>query len=292
MYLEKQINQYFLYLESKGKLFNFYIGLACSLVVIYLDVNDNQEYNFSFFFLFPISLTTWFSGRFLGILIALICSVSWVVDNHNHYSLYLVWNTFSTISVFVIISILVYKVRIMWEGERKQSRIDFLTGFLNTRAFQELLEYEISQLDRNGRPLTIAYIDLDNFKEINDRFGHIRGDELLKFIAASLTDSVRKTDLIARLGGDEFVIMLPGTNQEEAKVALHKIRGNLLNDLKVGHWPTTLSIGVVTCLRAPCSGEQLISLADNQMYEVKRDGKNSVRFSVFPADGENLGGEK
>lgn len=287
MFINEQIRRYFLYLESKGRLFNFCIGFVCSLVVIFLDINDNQDYSFAFFYLFPIALTTWFSGRFPGILISFVCSLSWVIDNHTHLSLSLAWNTVSTICVFLIISILVYKVRIMWESERKQSRIDFLTGFLNTRAFQELLEYEINQLDRNKNPLTIAYIDLDNFKEINDRYGHIRGDELLKSISRSLSKSIRKTDVIARMGGDEFVIMLPGTNQEEARVALHKIRGKLINDLKDEHWPTTLSIGVVTCLNAPDSSEQLISMADSQMYEVKRDGKNSVRFSVYRSDGGN-----
>ena len=200
MYINEQFRRYFSYLESKGRLFNFYIGLACSVVVILFDVYDKQEYNFAFFYLFPIALTTWFSGRFLGIIISLICSFSWVIDNHTHFTLSLIWNTVSTIGVFLTISILVYKVRIMWENECQQSRRDFLTGFLNTRAFQELLEYEINQLSRDGHPLTIAYIDLDNFKEVNDRFGHIRGDELLIFIATSLSSCVRKTDVLHAWG--------------------------------------------------------------------------------------------
>jgi diguanylate cyclase (GGDEF)-like protein len=209
-----------------------------------------------------------------------------VIDNHDQYSVSLVWNTLSTIGIFLVISLLVHKVRIMWESERQHSRRDFLTGFLNTRAFQEIMEYEINRLSRAGKPLTIAYIDLDNFKVINDTFGHIRGDELLKCFASSLVGRLRKTDLVARIGGDEFVILLPETDQEAAKVALHKIKDSLLHDMKKDHWSTTFSMGVVTCREPPLDSEELIIMADEMMYKVKQDGKNSIRFCVYPPANE------
>jgi diguanylate cyclase (GGDEF)-like protein len=286
VFIDKHINRFFIYLESKSRLFNFIIGLLCATVVICLDVIDKEEYQFAFLYLFPVALTTWFAGRHYGIFIALFCSFAWVIDNHTAFSVPLVWNTFSTICIFLVISMLVHKVRIMWESERQHSRHDFLTGFLNTRAFQEIMEYEINRLSRAGKPLTIAYIDLDNFKVINDTFGHIRGDELLKCFASSLVGRLRKTDLVARIGGDEFVILLPETDQEAAKVALHKIKDSLLHDMKKDHWSTTFSMGVVTCREPPLDSEELIIMADEMMYKVKQDGKNSIRFCVYPPANE------
>ena len=282
MRIEGHFRRLFIYLESKSRLFNFCVGLACVSVVILLDALYSGEYQFAFFYLFPVGFTTWFAGRFFGLFLVLICSLAWVIDNHPHYSLSLVWNTFSTIGIFMAICLLVNRVRIMWEDECRQSRRDFLTGFLNARALQETLEYEINRLTREGNPLTLAYIDLDNFKEVNDRFGHPRGDELLKYIAGSLSGGLRKTDVLARMGGDEFVILLPGTNQEAARNALHKTMGKLLNDLKEEHWVTTVSVGVVTCLESPRTSDELIMMADDLMYKVKQDGKNGIKFTVYP----------
>lgn len=282
MWAQTYVRRYFIFLESKSRLFNFCIGLACALAVIWMDANDSNQYNFAFFYLFPVAFTTWFAGRLFGLLLALICSLAWVIDNHTSYTTATIWNTVSTIGIFVTISILIDKVRFMFEYERQLSRRDFLTGCLNTRAFQEILEYEINRQNRVGHPITLAYVDLDNFKEINDLFGHLRGDELLKCIADSFSGCIRKTDVVARIGGDEFVVLLPGTNEDAAHVVVNKIREKLLNDMKNNHWPTTFSIGVVTCLEPPRSNDDLITLADNMMYQVKWNGKNGINFAVYP----------
>lgn len=288
MSVEKHIKKLFRFFEFKSKTFNFCIGIVCASVVIILDVNDSQEYQFAFFYLFPVGLTTWFAGQLFGVLLALICSFAWVIDNHTHYSLSLIWNTVSTIGVFLTISILVTKVRNMWENESQLSRKDFLTGVLNTRAFEEILTYELNRLSRDKKPLTIAYIDVDNFKEINDQFGHLQGDELLKNITRRLSGYLRKTDVVARMGGDEFVILLPGTNQEAAQTILHKLHEELISDLRGDHWSTTFSIGVVTCLHAPHRSDELISIADKLMYTVKQSGKSSIRFTCYPAAHESV----
>ncbi|MDD2735019.1 MAG: GGDEF domain-containing protein [Desulfuromonadaceae bacterium] len=282
MYFSEQLKKFYTFFESKSWIFNFFIGLACSLVVILLDVTDNQEYQFSFFYMFPIGFTTWFAGRYFGGLLALICSFAWAIDNHTHLSLALIWNTFSTIGVFLTISILVSKVKNMWESEHQQSRNDFLTGVFNARAFQEILIREINRLDHNGIPFSLAYIDLDNFKEVNDRFGHTQGDQLLKLITRSLIDSLRKSDVIARMGGDEFVVLLPGTNLMIVQDVLNKMQNRLQKVLRGDRWQVTCSIGVVTCLAKPLNYDELISMADDLMYRVKQNGKNNIQFAQYP----------
>jgi diguanylate cyclase (GGDEF)-like protein len=283
MDIVKQLGRFFAYMESKNRITNLFFGLFCACIVIYLDFIDAQEYQFAFFYLFPVGFTTWFAGQSFGLFIALFCSIAWTIDNHTHYTASLIWNSLSTIGIFVIISILVNKVRIMWEHEHQQSRRDFLTGFLNTRAFHEILDYELTRLTREAKPLSLAYFDLDNFKQINDMFGHLQGDELLKCIASSLSGCLRKTDVIARIGGDEFVILLPATDQEAVKIAIHKILESLQIGLRKSHWTSTFSMGVITCLEAPSSSEELISMADHMMYDVKHAGKNNIKFSTYPS---------
>lgn len=282
MYCSEQLKKFYTFFESKSRIFNFCTGLACSLVVILLDVIDNQKYQFAFFYMFPIGFTTWLAGRYFGGLLAFICSFAWTIDNHTHLSLALIWNTFSTIVVFLTICILVSKVKDMWENEHQQSRNDFLTGVFNARAFQEILTREINRLDHNGIPFSLAYIDIDNFKEVNDQFGHTQGDQLLKLITRSIIDSLRKSDVTARMGGDEFVVLLPGTNHMNVQDVLNNMLIKLQKALRGDHWQVTCSIGVVTCLAKPLNFDELISMADNLMYKVKQNGKNNIRFAQYP----------
>jgi diguanylate cyclase (GGDEF)-like protein len=130
---------------------------------------------------------------------------------------------------------------------------------------------------------TLAYLDLDNFKQVNDSFGHETGNELLVMIAQAISHHVRNTDFVARVGGDEFCILMPHTDSDAAKSLLGKVQDLLLSEMKKRNWPVTLSIGGVTFVRPPKSAREMIQAADALMYSVKSTGKNRIAQTVLPS---------
>ena len=127
--------------------------------------------------------------------------------------------------------------------------------------------------------MTVAYIDLDNFKQINDQFGHAAGDVLLRVVAETLQTNLRRTDIIARMGGDEFVVLLPETNEESARIAIAKVRDSLLGIMAQNKWAVTFSIGAITFFSFAANPDELIRKVDELMYSVKVGGKNNIRFA-------------
>jgi diguanylate cyclase (GGDEF)-like protein/PAS domain S-box-containing protein len=173
------------------------------------------------------------------------------------------------------------KLQAALETEKNLSRVDFLTGIPNRRTFNEALSQEGKRSRRYGRPITLAYIDVDNFKFLNDHYGHATGDELLKMIGSTLEGSIRSTDIVARLGGDEFAVLLPETDESNAGVIVAKLRQNLQSAISPKRWPVTFSFGVVTFPVALDSMEEMIKRADEFMYEAKRGGKSAVVSRVI-----------
>jgi diguanylate cyclase (GGDEF)-like protein/PAS domain S-box-containing protein len=173
------------------------------------------------------------------------------------------------------------KLQAALESEKNMARVDFLTGIPNRRTFYQALTLEGKRSRRYGRPITLVYTDVDNFKYLNDHFGHATGDELLKIIGMTLECSIRSTDLAARLGGDEFAVLLPETDESSAGVIVAKLRQNLKNAIDPKGWPVTFSFGVVTFPIALDSMEEMIKRADEFMYEAKRSGKSAVVSKVM-----------
>jgi diguanylate cyclase (GGDEF)-like protein len=172
------------------------------------------------------------------------------------------------------------ELRLSLRREKELARIDPLTSVPNRRAFYEVLQRERHRLQRFARPLTLAYVDLDNFKEVNDSFGHKAGDSVLTTVASVMAGSLRKADVVARLGGDEFAILLPETNAEAARQVITKLHLRLLASMAQNGLPVTFSIGTVTFVTALESVEDLLQKADELMYFVKLHGKSDVRFDT------------
>ncbi len=166
------------------------------------------------------------------------------------------------------------------ETEKNLSRIDFLTGIPNRRSFYQALTTESKRARRYQRPTTVAYLDVDNFKNVNDQLGHAIGDELLKTIGKGLESTLRETDTAARLGGDEFAILLPETDAESASVVMGKVQTCLDSAMQQRSWPVSFSVGVVTFTTPPASTDEMVKRADELMYEVKRSGKSAMVSQV------------
>jgi len=159
--------------------------------------------------------------------------------------------------------------------------IDSLTGLYNRRYFQQSIEREFSRAKRYGNHLTIAMIDLDFFKKINDQYGHQFGDKVLVDVATIFKDSLRRTDYISRYGGEEFVLILPETDKENAYIPLERIRQKISEiPIYFENKPVTVtvSIGIANYCREHNDSDALIKSADVALYKAKESGRNKVLF--------------
>jgi diguanylate cyclase (GGDEF)-like protein/PAS domain S-box-containing protein len=163
------------------------------------------------------------------------------------------------------------------EAEKKLARCDALTGLANRRAFYERAEQERKRAARYRRPLSLAYLDLDNFKQVNDTQGHETGDQVLVCVAAVFGKNLRSEDMAARLGGDEFALLLPEAGDAAAAFVIHKVHRLLTAAMHEKKFPITFSLGLITFDPVPENTEQMVQKADDLMYEVKRQGKNAIK---------------
>ncbi len=185
------------------------------------------------------------------------------------------------ILIFLMIAFIVNQLRKSLNRERMLSRMDFLTDSANKRYFTEILDLEIQRSSRTGRPFSLAYIDLDNFKKINDTMGHSIGDKLLKIAGQIMKENIRQNDLIGRLGGDEFIILLTETGEEASYTVLDRILKKFRDEMKEKNYPVSLSIGYAAFLKQPSSVDEALKIADETMYRAKNNGKNKIEMTVW-----------
>ena len=165
------------------------------------------------------------------------------------------------------------------EELRRLATIDSLTGVLNRRKFMEIGEYEVGQMQRTQQPLTLMMLDIDRFKDVNDRYGHATGDNVLCRFAKICINSVRSVDSVGRLGGEEFAIILPETDVAEAFMVAQRLRRVVAacefvsKASQVLH--LTVSIGIAEVEPGECL-EQALARADQALYVAKREGRDRV----------------
>src|SRR5690606_29655822 len=207
----------------------------------------------------------------------------WVVVDYTsgheyQFQLAPIWNTFVRLGFYVFIAYLLLEIKSHLKREKFQAKIDGLTGILNPRAFREMSASILELASRHKHSLTLGYIDVDDFKKINDDFGHSEGDRVLKSIASTLTRCARTSDIVARLGGDEFAVLLPETNIDGAKLMFDRIQKELRICAHKEKWRVGFSIGIAIFKNAPLTIEDVLDSADQLMYQVKKSGKDNIHY--------------
>lgn len=260
--------------------------LGAILILGIIDYYTGVELSLSFFYLIPVAIAAWALGKYSGLGYSVLSATVWLISNFLSGLIFSnmffgVWNTLIRFGFYGVVTILLTELHSALEEERLLANTDPLTGALNRRSFNELAEKKMIHAEVNGHPYTVVYIDLDNFKPINDKQGHSIGDLVLKAVVDTIQKQIRVADIFARFGGDEFAILLADIGQDDAKRIVQRLRKVLLEKMDMHVWDVTFSIGALTFLTMPHSVEEMVRLTDELMYEVKVDGKNAIKYSVY-----------
>ncbi len=256
------------------------------LVLSIVHVAVGGTINLGPFYIFPVLFSSWYGPKRAGVLMALFSTLVLVVIKtvSSQFSV-----AISELLLFAapyaiaypVLAILITNFRNVHRVEVNAADTDNLTGVHNVRSFYAEFANELLRSHRYNHVFSLAYIDIDNFKNINDSLGHSIGDELLQEVADCLVSSLRATDIVARLGGDEYVCLLPETKQEEAKSAFFKTTKLLKERMKEHEWSVSFSIGLVTFDDLPEDIKDAIDIADKLMYSVKKGKKDNVAYKVW-----------
>ncbi|HEY5732058.1 MAG TPA: GGDEF domain-containing protein [Anaerolineales bacterium] len=264
--------------------FDSLVGVV--FILGFVDYITGFELSFSFFYLIPITMTAWALGKNAGLAFSVLSATVWFTSNtlsgeQISHPLIGIWNTLIRFGFYAVVTTLLTELRHALEEERLLANSDPLTGALNRRSFNDITEKKMIFSEVNRRPYSLVYIDLDNFKTLNDTLGHAVGDLVLKTVVDTIHAQIRNTDYLARLGGDEFAILLTELDREHVEIIVGRLRSSLLDKMNLNQWDITFSIGVLTVLSMPKSADELITLTDALMYDVKDRGKNAIQFSTF-----------
>ncbi len=273
-------------ITEKNKWLTVVLSFASIFLIGFIDYITGAEVELSILLLFPILAVTIIAGKKAASTVMFAGATVWVLTEEASRGWQfpwgiVLWNAVIRLIFFMLIVNLVSALKGKMEKEKEMARSDFLTGIANSRHFSEMLSMELKRLARDGRPFTLAYIDVDNFKSVNDSAGHKAGDVLLRLIADTIKRSVREIDVAGRLGGDEFALLFPLTGQDQARVVMERMNSALMESVARGRYDVTFSAGVVTFDSAAASADEAIMIADNSMYEAKKNGKNAVRYGNF-----------
>ncbi|HEY5387069.1 MAG TPA: GGDEF domain-containing protein [Thermoleophilia bacterium] len=256
-------------------------GLAMIAGVAALRVTAAHGVPLVDFFLIPVAGVGWFTGSprygYAAALVAAVASVAMAVIGPTAAPLgaAAAAGAARLVLYLIVLSLLAAMRRTQVEHET-EALTDQQSGAANVRAFRSLALAEIERSHRYQHELSLAYVDIDDFKAVNDRLGHLEGDRILLQVSHVMRCVVRSVDTVARLGGDEFVILMPETKSAAAGVVVGRVRTELARLRTADGRPVPCSIGLVTFLRPPASLQELLDAGDGLMYRAKQRGKDRV----------------
>ena len=262
-----------------GSTASILVGLCAVGAIGTVDFMTGTDFGMSAFYAVPIFLAGRRIGLFGGVVVAIASLLAWVAAEwwapavRPRVSV-AAWNAVVRVVFFgVVVALAFTKQRLAFE--HRAALTDALTGIGNRRAFDDMFGREIARASRSGRPLTLAYIDCDNFKAINDTLGHPTGNDLLCRAAKVLASVIRPVDRAFRLGGDEFGVLLIEAEPGHVVEILRRLQGGLRSAMEAHGWPVTFSIGAATAIGSAALGSGMLREADRLMYAAKHQGKDT-----------------
>lgn len=272
------------------------LSLVFIVLLAAVDYLTGQELSFSVFYLIPIAVAAWYGGGKLGYIISGVSTFAWLAVEGTATEPYsrdwiVFWNSGVRLLLFVVFVYLLAELKLHLRREQQLARTDSLTGLLNRSGFMDQAGALITAAARYEQAVTIAYIDVDGFKAINDKLGHSKGDEVLTAIGTLLGLSRRKSDIVGRMGGDEFAVLLPNTNLSGANAFFENLHYLLEKESRNRQWPGLgISIGAAVFERGPTDLAEGLQVADELMYKAKKSGpSNLVVESVKRGNGAAKG---
>lgn len=247
---------------------NYYLGYEASLSILYL---------------LPVAAVALYAQQgdsfiFCGVSAVVWLYVDYMLGHPYSKSFIPIWNACAHLGLFLVTASLLNKLKIHLKLQYELVSTDDITGVFNARGFREISRNLLELADRYTHPVVLAYVDIDNFKALNDTLGPVEGDSALKYIAETITQCVRITDVVGRIGGDEFAILLPETDSTGAQIMFDRIRKALEQKAVERCWPISFSIGVAVYKTAPSTIDEALKYADRIMHRVKKAGKNSTIY--------------
>ena len=250
-------------------------------VVYWINSQTPPDLRLGILYLVPVLLATWHDGLIWGVALAIGTGLLRYLTGLDQMApdTPVAIRLANEAAYLVVLGVAMAGLAQMRRTQTALQRLatqDELTGALNARAFEERLSEELDRDRRYNVPLALLYLDLDDFKAVNDRHGHRTGDAVLRLVVNATRRAVRQSDIVGRLGGDEFAVLMPETEGAVAEAAATRLADGIRTVFR-GTPSVTASIGLVSTVNTSIiRAEDLLRRADQAMYDAKRGGKDRV----------------